>query len=166
MSVAVRSLIGGAWVTGCEGTLTDTNPARPDEVVATGGRAGASEMATGVRVARIATSGWARLPMSARGAFLTRAAEIIESNAEGWGEELTREEGKTLAEGIGEVRRAAQILRYYGNAADRESGTVYSSPRSGEQILVTRKPLGVVGVVTPFNFPIAIPAWKIAPALV
>ena len=74
MSVAVRSLIGGAWVTGCEGTLTDTNPARPDEVVATGGRAGASEMATGVRVARIATSGWARLPMSARGAFLTRAA--------------------------------------------------------------------------------------------
>ena len=166
MSVAVRSLIGGAWVTGSDGTLTDTNPARPDEVVATGGRAGASEMATGVRVARIAANDWARLPMSARGAYLTRAAEIIESNAEAWGEELTREEGKTLAEGIGEVRRAAQILRYYGNAADRETGTVYSSPRSSEQILVTRKPLGVVGVVTPFNFPIAIPAWKIAPALV
>ncbi|ALU68675.1 aldehyde dehydrogenase [Rhodococcus erythropolis R138] len=166
MSVVVHSLIGGAWVTGSEGTLTDTNPARPDEVVATGGRAGASEMATGVRIARIAANDWARLPMSERGAYLTRAAEIIETNADAWGEELTREEGKTLAEGIGEVRRAAQILRYYGNAADRESGTVYSSPRSGEQILVTRKPLGVVGVVTPFNFPIAIPAWKIAPALV
>ena len=76
------------------------------------------------------------------------------------------EEGKTKAEGIGEVRRAAQILRYYGNEGDRQAGEIFASPRAGEQILVTRKPIGVVGVITPFNFPIAIPAWKIAPALV
>ena len=80
--------------------------------------------------------------------------------------ELAAEEGKTKAEGIGEVRRAAQILRYYGNEGDRQAGEIFASPRAGEQILVTRKPVGVVGVITPFNFPIAIPAWKIAPALV
>ncbi|MGB7506954.1 MAG: aldehyde dehydrogenase family protein, partial [Mycobacterium sp.] len=85
---------------------------------------------------------------------------------EPWGLELATEEGKTKAEGIGEVRRAAQILRYYGNEGDRQAGEIYASPRMGEQILITRKPLGVVGVITPFNFPIAIPAWKIAPALV
>src|SRR4029079_10589279 len=68
--------------------------------------------------------------------------------------------------GIAEVRRAAQILRYYGNEGDRQAGEVFASPRAGEQILVTRKPLGVVGGITPFNFPIPIPAWKLAPALV
>jgi len=104
--------------------------------------------------------------MHERGAVLLRAAAHLESYAEAWGQELAREEGKTLAEGIGEVSRAAQILRYYGNEGDRPAGEVFSSPRQGERILVTRRPLGVVGVITPFNFPIAIPAWKIAPALV
>ncbi len=94
------------------------------------------------------------------------AADVVEANAADWGLELASEEGKTKAEGIGEVRRAAQILRYYGNEGDRQAGEIYASPRAGEQILVTRKPLGVVAVITPFNFPIAIPAWKIAPALV
>ena len=83
-----------------------------------------------------------------------------------WGHDLAVEEGKTQAEGIGEVRRAAQIFRYYGNEGDRQAGEIYASPRAGEQILVTRKPVGVVGIITPFNFPIAIPAWKIAPALI
>lgn len=64
------------------------------------------------------------------------------------------------------MRRAAQILRYYGNEGDRQAGEIYASPRASEQILVTRKPVGVVGIVTPFNFLIAIPAWKIAPALI
>lgn len=78
MSVAVRSLIGGAWVTGSDGTLTDTNPARPDEVVATGGRAGASEMATGVRVARIAANDWAacRCPHAAHTSLAQRKSSI------------------------------------------------------------------------------------------
>ena len=98
--------------------------------------------------------------------MLVRAAAIVEAAAPQWGAELAAEEGKTKAEGVGEVLRAAQILRYYGNDADREAGEVYSSPRRGERILVTRKPVGVVAIVTPFNFPIAIPAWKIAPALI
>ncbi len=104
--------------------------------------------------------------MHQRGAILLEAATVIERHAEDWGLELAIEEGKTRAEGVGEVRRAAQILRYFGNEGDRVAGQIYSSPRAGEQILVTRKPLGVVAVITPFNFPIAIPAWKIAPALV
>ena len=114
-----------------------------------------------------AQAAWAATPIHQRGAVLMAAAAVVERNAEAsWGLELAAEEGKTKAEGIGEVRRAAQILRYYGNEGDRQTGEIFASPRVGEQILVTRKPVGVVGVITPFNFPIAIPAWKIAPALV
>ena len=164
--VALRSHIGGSWIDGTAGNLVDNNPAHPDEVVAIGGLAGLAELDAAVEAARQAATSWAREPMHARAAILTRAAELVERSAEAWGRELTREEGKTLAEGVGEVRRAAQILRYCGGAADREAGVLYSSPRAGEQILVTRKPIGVVAAITPFNFPIAIPAWKIAPALV
>lgn len=158
--------IDGAWTEGAAAQLVDNNPAFPEQAVATGTLADHDQLDRAVRAARDAASRWAREPMHARAAVLSRAADLIDRSAEEWGAELTREEGKTLAEGIGEVRRAAQILRYYGGAADREAGTVYSSPRAGEQILVTRKPIGVVAIVTPFNFPIAIPAWKIAPALV
>jgi aldehyde dehydrogenase (NAD+) len=97
---------------------------------------------------------------------LAAAAAVIDHNADQWGLELATEEGKTRLEGVGEVRRAAQIMRYYSAEGDRLAGEIFASPRAGEQILVTRKPVGVVGVITPFNFPIAIPAWKIAPALV
>ena len=91
---------------------------------------------------------------------------LLEERSAQYCEELTREEGKTLAEGVAEVRRAAEIFRFNSGEADREAGEIYSSPRRGEQILVGRRPLGVVGIITPWNFPIAIPAWKIAPALV
>ena len=164
--VALLSHIGGSWIDGTAGNLIDNNPAHPDEVVAIGRLAGLAELDAAVEAARQAATSWAREPMHARAAILTRAAELVERSAEEWGRGLTREEGKTLAEGVGEVRRTAQILRYCGGAADREAGVLYSSPRAGEQILVTRKPIGVVAAITPFNFPIAIPAWKIAPALV
>lgn len=165
-SVALLSHIDGTWIDGTAGHTVDHNPAHPDEVVAIGGLVGTADLDAAVDAAQRAATSWARTPMHARAAVLTRAAELVERSAEAWGRELTREEGKTLAEGIGEVRRAAQILRYHGGAADREAGTMYASSRAGEQILVTRKPIGVVAAITPFNFPIAIPAWKIAPALV
>ncbi|HUL99900.1 MAG TPA: aldehyde dehydrogenase family protein [Mycobacterium sp.] len=160
------SHIDGTWIDGTAGHLVDHNPAHPDEVVAIGGLVGAADLDAAVDAARHAAMSWARKPMHARAEVLTRAAELVARSAEAWGRELTREEGKTLAEGVGEVRRAAQILHYCAGAADREDGALYSSPRAGEQILVTRKPIGVVAAITPFNFPIAIPAWKIAPALV
>ncbi|NMR28607.1 aldehyde dehydrogenase family protein [Crystallibacter degradans] len=163
--VQLQHYIDGAWVPGTGSPITSYNPARPDEVVAQGLQAGAAEVEQAMTAAVAAKREWARTPAHERGAVLLRAAVVIEQNAEAWGLELAREEGKTRAEGQGEVLRAAQIFRYYGNDGDRSAGEIFSSPRRGEKILITRKPLGVVGVVTPFNFPIAIPAWKIAPAL-
>ncbi|MFF2032068.1 aldehyde dehydrogenase family protein [Arthrobacter sp. NPDC058192] len=164
-AVELQHYVAGTWCQGEGGIITSVNPARPAETVARGLQAGAADVDRAMASAVAAKHGWARTPAHERGAVLLRAAVILEANAQAWGLELAREEGKTLAEGQGEVLRAAQIFRYYGNDGDREAGTVYSSPRRGEKIFVTRKPLGVVGVVTPFNFPIAIPAWKIAPAL-
>ena len=165
-AVQLRHLIAGEWQRGGGSVLSSVNPARPDVVVAEGVSATAADLDDAVAAARAAREAWAHTPIHERGAILIAAAAVIERYAEHWGLELAIEEGKTKAEGIGEVRRAAQILRYYGNEGDRSAGEIFASPRAGEQILVTRKPIGVVAVITPFNFPIAIPAWKIAPALV
>ncbi|WP_099252103.1 aldehyde dehydrogenase family protein [Mycobacterium sp. shizuoka-1] len=162
----LRHLIAGQWSAGSGDAVRSVNPTRPSVVVAEGHCATSSDVDSAVAAAAQARTGWARTPIHARGAVLLEAAAVVERNAAQWGLELSAEEGKTKAEGIGEVRRAAQILRYYGNEGDRQAGEIFSSPRAGEQILVTRKPVGVVAVITPFNFPIAIPAWKIAPALV
>ena len=164
-AAALRAFIAGAWEDGQGETIARQNPARPDETVAEGRGILLPDLDRAVAAARGAAKEWARTPAHERGAVLTRAAAHLEARADALGRELAREEGKTLAEGRGEVLRAAQILRFYAAEADREIGDVYNSPRRGERILVTRRPLGVVGVVTPFNFPIAIPAWKIAPAL-
>lgn len=166
MTAPIRHLIEGRWIDGGGETLVSVNPARPHAVVAEGPGARATDVGHAVAAAAAAASAWAATPVHQRGAVLLAAAEVVERHADRWGLELATEEGKTRAEAVGEVRRAAQILRYFGNEGDRRSGEIYASPRAGEQILVTRKPLGVVGVITPFNFPIAIPAWKIAPALV
>jgi aldehyde dehydrogenase (NAD+) len=164
--VALRQLIAGAWRPGGGDRVASYNPTRPTVVVAEGDSATMGDVDDAVAAARGALPGWARTPIHQRGAVLAAAAAIVELNADDWGLELTLEEGKTKAEGIAEVRRAAQILRYYSAEGDRQAGEIFASPRVGEQILVTRKPVGVVAVITPFNFPIAIPAWKIAPALV
>ena len=165
-TTSLQHLIAGQWTSGSGEELRSVNPAQPHVLVAHGGSATTADVDTAVSAAAQAQAGWAATPMHQRGAVLLAAADVLDRNAEDWGLDLTAEEGKTRAEGVAEVRRAAQILRYYGNEGDRQSGEIYASPRSGEQILVTRKPVGVVGVITPFNFPIAIPAWKIAPALI
>ncbi|MFF7944711.1 aldehyde dehydrogenase family protein [Nocardia gamkensis] len=159
-------LIDGQWHEGGGERFFDLNPARPGHIVAEGMEATETEVDRAVDAARRAAPAWAGTPMHARAQVLWRGAELLESRAEDVGTELVREEGKTLGEGVGEVRRAAQVLRYYAGAADREAGEVYSSARRGEQIFVVRRPVGVVAAITPFNFPIAIPAWKIAAALV
>jgi aldehyde dehydrogenase (NAD+) len=97
---------------------------------------------------------------------LTRAASILESRVAEVARDLTREEGKTIAESTGEVRRAVDVLRYYGGEGWRIGSDVLPSAASGQMLFTKREPIGVVGVITPWNFPIAIPAWKIAPALV
>lgn len=162
----LQHLVAGQWISGEGDGVRSVDPSRPQSIVAEGGAASTDHLDAAVAAAGDAVRGWAGTPMAARGGVLLTAAEILDEKAAEWGRDLSVEEGKTLAEGVGEVRRAAQILRYYGNEGDRQAGEIYASPRAGEQILVTRKPVGVVGVITPFNFPIAIPAWKIAPALI
>jgi aldehyde dehydrogenase (NAD+) len=165
-AVSLRQLIGGRWRSGAGDGLHSFSPTHPKLVVAEGNSATVADVDDAVDAAAMALTGWSGTPIHQRGAVLSAAAAIVERNADDWGLELTAEEGKTRAEGVAEVRRAAQILRYYAAEGDRQAGEIYASPRAGEQILLTRKPVGVVGVITPFNFPIAIPAWKIAPALV
>ena len=164
-TIQLEQYIGGRWAPGEGGPVRSENPARPEEIVAAGSGASSGDLDRAVVAARAAQRDWAATPTHERGAVLQRAAALIRDSAEQHGAELAREEGKTLAEGIGEVRRAAQILDYAGQAGDREAGSVFDSPRPGERILVTRHALGTVGLITPFNFPIAIPAWKVAPAL-
>ena len=164
--VALKLLINGQWEAGSADPLVSTNPAHPEQTVAEGPQAATEHVDRAFTAAAAAAGEWARTPIQQRGAILLRAAELLESRADERGVELAREEGKTQAEGTGEVLRAAQILRYQAAEGDRSAGEIFHSPRAGEKILVTRRPLGVVGVITPFNFPIAIPAWKIAPALI
>jgi aldehyde dehydrogenase (NAD+) len=163
--VELKNLVDGRWQDGSGEEFASINPSRPTSVIGSGALAGKTDVDQAVEAATCAQPAWARTPHHERAAVLTRAAGIVEQSAEAWGHELAAEEGKTRPEGVGEVLRAAQILRYCAGEADREAGEMFSSPRRGERVLVTRRPIGVVAVITPFNFPIAIPAWKIAPAL-
>ncbi|MFN8520186.1 MAG: aldehyde dehydrogenase family protein [Chloroflexota bacterium] len=108
---------------------------------------------------------WSATPAPARGEVLFRAAALLAERAESIGRDLVREEGKTLAEGIGETRRAAAILRYFAGQTSEPIGELYASATPGTRLYTQRIPVGVVVAITPWNFPIAIPAWKIAPAL-
>lgn len=164
--VSLYQYLNGTWVEGKGREIVSSAAADNSQVLAKGSAASEEHVDEAFTAAHQAKKSWARTPMATRAAFLTTAARYLKEHAEQFGEELASEEGKTRAEGIGEVLRAAQIFTYYSGEAERVAGTVFQSPRPGEQILVTNKPLGVVGIITPFNFPIGIPAWKIAPALV
>jgi alpha-ketoglutaric semialdehyde dehydrogenase len=108
---------------------------------------------------------WRSMSLVARGDILYRAADILTSRADAIGRDLSLEEGKTFPEAKGETLRAAAILRYYAGEARQETGEVYAAQDPTTLLYTRREPLGVIGVITPWNFPIAIPAWKIAPAL-
>jgi alpha-ketoglutaric semialdehyde dehydrogenase len=142
------------------------NPADPGDVVSRFPAGRAEDVQRAVIAAVDASTAWARTPAPERGAILMRAAAVLESRLAQVARDLTREEGKTLGESTGEVRRAIDILRYFGGEGWRLTAEMLP-PSGRDQILYTkREPLGVVAVITPWNFPIAIPTWKIAPALV
>ncbi|GAB3600346.1 aldehyde dehydrogenase family protein [Microbacterium tumbae] len=163
---ALRHFIDGAWVPGSGTALVDVNPSRPDDVVAEGRGASPDDVDRAYAAARAAFDGWRRTPARSRAAVLLRAADVIDAHREEWGRELAREEGKTIAEAVAETGHSASILRFHAQEVERASGGVFESPTPGERILVVRRPVGVIGALTPFNFPISIPAWKLAPALV
>jgi len=158
--------IGGAWRQDGEWTR-DTNPADPDQLVARFPMDhDGTVLRDAVAAARAALPEWARTPALQRAEVLFRAGGLIAERAESLAAELCREEGKPIAEARAEVGRASAILRYFAGRAADEIGHVYGSAQHGTRALTLQQPLGVVGVITPWNFPIAIPAWKIAPAIV
>jgi aldehyde dehydrogenase (NAD+) len=164
MMTTLRSFVGGSWREGGRPSR-DLNPARPSEAVAEVLQTDASVAADAVAAASAAFPGWRATPAPARGDILRKAADLLEARAADVGRDLTREEGKTLAEGIGETRRAVQILRYYAGQTLEPDGDTYPSHSANTFLYARREPVGVVSAITPWNFPIAIPAWKIAPAL-
>lgn len=161
-----KLLINGQWVEAQGGDRYEQrNPADFEDVVGSLAKATAEDVRQAIAAARAAAPGWSGLPGPARGAILEKAAQILDARLEETAAGLTREEGKTLAEAKGEVLRARDILRYFSGEGWRMGGAVYPSNAAGELLYSKREALGVVGIITPWNFPIAIPAWKIAPAL-
>jgi aldehyde dehydrogenase (NAD+) len=160
----LASLVGGRSRDGDE-IVADVNPAAPDQSVATVSLAGPELAAEAVEAAAATYERWRATPPPARGEVLQRAADLVDTRADTIGRDLAREEGKTLAEAIGETKRAAAILRYYAGQTLEPDGETYPSHSELTFLYARREPLGVVAAITPWNFPIAIPAWKIAPAL-
>ncbi|MES2143078.1 MAG: aldehyde dehydrogenase family protein [Pseudomonadota bacterium] len=158
-----RNLIGGSWVGST--FLPNINPSDLSQVVGEFATATADDAQAAIAAARAAFPGWSRSGILERSRILRDTAQEILRRKDEIGALLSREEGKTLSEGIAETIRAAQIFEFFSGEALRLAGEVLASVRPGVEVQVTREPLGVIGIITPWNFPIAIPAWKIAPAL-
>ena len=158
------NLIAGEWTASADASR-NINPSDTRDVIGEYSRGTAADVKTAVAAAKQALPRWARSSPQERADILDRVgAEILARKAE-LGDLLAREEGKTLPEAIGEVGRAGQIFKYFAGEAVRLAGDYLHSIRPGIEVEVTREPVGVVGILTPWNFPIAIPSWKIAPAL-
>ena len=160
-----KNYINGEWV-GSGKTFENRNPANTDEIVGLFPKGRAQDIADAAAAAAAAFPAWSAMPAPARGNLLYKAADIMDRKFDQLGAEMTREEGKTLPEAKGEVRRAINILRYFGGEGSRMPGMLVPSERDRVHMFAIRKPLGVVGLITPWNFPSAIPAWKLAPALI
>ena len=159
-----KNLIGGEWVEGAR-TSRNINPSDTRDVVGEYAQASAEDARQAIAAAAKAQPAWGLSTPQQRFDILDAAgAEILARKAE-LGDLLAREEGKTLPEAIGEVARAGSIFKFFAGEALRSGGDMVPSVRPGVGVEVTREPVGVVGLITPWNFPIAIPAWKIAPAL-
>ncbi len=156
--------IGGEKVAGTR-TGESLNPSDTRDVVARTPKGGAAEVDQAVAAARAAFGAWAEASPEIRSDVLDRAGTLLMERREVIGRLLSREEGKTLAEGVGETARAARILKFFAGEALRLHGQNLASTRPGVEIQTYRQPVGVFGLITPWNFPIAIPAWKIAPAI-
>jgi acyl-CoA reductase-like NAD-dependent aldehyde dehydrogenase len=162
--VDYKLYIGGAWRES-GATFENRNPAEPSDLVGRFAAGTAHDVDEAFAAAREGAVAWQQTNPARRAEILFDAAELLRRQCDAIGEELTREEGKTLAEGRGEAARAAAILRFFAGECAQSSGEVYSSADDSTFLYSIREPLGIVGVITPWNFPIAIPAWKIAPAL-
>jgi aldehyde dehydrogenase (NAD+) len=167
MAERYQNYVGGVWVDSTSSKVTiSTNPADHSDVI---GEFQASEPAdahASISAASEIKESWRRTSSLARGGYLTKAAAYLETNLEEYAQAITRESGKAIIESRGEVGRAIALLQYYGVEGSNPVGTVVPSVNPNILLYTDRMPLGVISLITPWNFPLAIPIWKMAPALV
>jgi len=164
MGALHKNFIAGEWVEGA-GVTRNVNPSDTSDLVGEYAQADAAQTDAAVGAARAAFPAWSRTTPQERHDILLRASSEILARREELARLLAREEGKTLPEALGEVARAGQIFDFFAGEALRIAGDKFASIRPGVDIEATRESMGVIGIIAPWNFPIAIPAWKIAPAL-
>ena len=164
---AYKNYIGGRWVESASGrTYPVYNPAHKNEAVGEFQTSNLDDAGAAIAAAQAALPVWANTPAPGRAAVLFRALEIMGRRAEEIAAAITTEEGKPIADARGEVRRAMNIIEYAAGEGRRMFGYTTPSELPNTVAYTTKRPLGVVGIITPWNFPIAIPAWKMAPALI
>src|SRR6202521_6388729 len=162
-----RNYINGEWVESRSTKIVERrNPANTDEVVARIPLSTRQEMKEAIVAAKAAFPAWREMPAPNRCKILFAATRIMQEQKESLARLLTREEGKALKDSLGEVQRAINILEFMAGEARRLNGETLTSELPKNFAYTIRQPLGVVGAITPWNFPVAIPVWKIAPALV
>jgi aldehyde dehydrogenase (NAD+) len=164
---ALANFIGGEWRPSVSGrTYEKHGPWRPSELIGELPASGEEDVNAAVAAALAAFPEWAGLPAAKRGAILNKAADIVEARAEQIAQDMTLEMGKPIRESRGEALRMSQVLRFYSGEGLRPTGERFEQMLTGSVAYTVHRPLGVVGLITPWNFPAAIPAWKVAPALV
>ncbi len=162
----IQPFIRGAFTPSAGGgTFPDLNPSNPDDVVAQVPSGAADDVVRATTAAQEAFEAWRALPGPARAEHLHKWAEVIGTRREALAQAMSREVGKPIGEARGEIGRGEVILRYYAGEAVRQIGEVIPAQAAEALQLTLREPLGVVGLITPWNFPFAIPLWKAAPAL-
>lgn len=164
ISRPVGNFIGGRWTEGRADSVS-TNPAHPSEEIGQYSVSTSEEVDEAVDAARSAFREWRKTNPIERGRILRRAAVLLEERSEELARLMTREEGKTLVESRGEFSRTVDTLHYHASRVWASTGVTYDSSNSAEEVRTVRVPVGVVGVISPWNFPVLTPAWKIAPAL-
>src|SRR5262249_48548671 len=163
MSEIFPNYINGEWVKR-DSLFENRNPANTDELIGNFVKGAPADVDAAADSAAAALPAWSNLSGPARGNILYKAADILDRRFDQVAADMTREEGKTLPEAKGEVRRAINIFRYFAGEGSRMPGMLVPSERDRVHMFAIRKPVGVVGLITPWNFPSAIPAWKLAPA--
>jgi alpha-ketoglutaric semialdehyde dehydrogenase len=164
---AFANYVGGEWGPSKSGnTYEKRNPAKPSELVGEFPASGEEDVNAAVEAAAAAFPAWSAAPAASRGAVLMRAADAVEARVEEIAADMTLEMGKPLREARLEAARAAAIFRFFAGEAWRPKGEMYEQSATGSALYTLRRPLGVVALITPWNFPAAIPAWKTAPALI
>jgi len=159
-----QNIIGGEAVSAAQASR-NINPSNTNDVIGEFASGTKADAEAAIAAAKAVFPAWSRSTPQERYDILKRASDEVLARKEELGRVLAREEGKTLPEGIGEAARAGQILAFFAGETLRLSGEALASVRPGVGVEMTREAVGVIGMITPWNFPIAIPAWKIAPAL-